>query len=226
MKASWLGLGFLVLSIFGCSGGTDFSGSWKVDLKNIEQSEKFKKQDEMVVQTLLEIYKSMSIEISGNTLIMSGLGKATKCTINNFDADNGVTCEDGETTFGLYKKGDILIMKDGSSDEKSVQLIRSATSPKTAVSSPSVSTDSKSDPRVFVVGKWAGEPGWECSDPIVITSDSVSLGKGQKIPLVIDGDGSVVLEEDGPFLTPNFESNTLVYGGSESGDSFALKKCQ
>jgi len=84
-----------------------------------------------------------------------------------------------------------------------------------------------SDPRVFVIGKWAGEPGWECSDPIVITSDSVSLGKGQqKIPLVIDGDGSVVLEKDGPFLTPNFESNALIYGGSESGDSFALKKCQ
>jgi hypothetical protein len=226
LKRVHLVLGLLISTALGCSGGSDVSGVWTVDLKSVEQWEDFKKEDDKMVKAMvLATYESMSIEINGNVLTMSGLGESTKCNISKFDVDNGVVCEDGETKFGLYKKDNALIMKDGSSNEKSVRLVRSTTKTKSAESALSTTSGSKSDPRVFVVGQWAGEPGWDCSEPIVITPDSVSLGKGQKIPLVIDSDGSVVLDKNGPFLTPDFKANTLIYGGSESGDSFALKRC-
>ena len=85
---------------------------------------------------------------------------------------------------------------------------------------------SKTDPKSFVVGKWADGKD-NCSTPDwVITSQFVTMPSGEKIPLVIDGDGSVVLGKDGPFLTPNFEANTLIYGGSESGDTIVHSKCK
>jgi len=93
--------------------------------------------------------------------------------------------------------------------------------------SENVKSTSKTDPKSFVVGKWAGIPGWECDDPIVITAEFVSLGSGEKkIPLEIDNDGDVVLGANGPYLTPDFKADTLTYGGSESGDSFPLERCK
>lgn len=133
----YLVLSFAIFAAVGCSGGTDVSGLWVVDLKSVEQSEEFKKtDDEMVKEMLIATYRSMSLEIDGKVLTMSGLGESTKCNINNFDVDDGVICADGNTKFGLYRKDNALIMKDGTSNEKSIQLIRSASKAKSSESAP------------------------------------------------------------------------------------------
>ena len=77
------------------------------------------------------------------------------------------------------------------------------------------------------VGKWAGAPMADCSDPVVITAKTVSLEKGKTIPLVLDKEGAIVIEKDGPFLIPSKDGKQLTYANpGGSGDSINLKRCK
>jgi hypothetical protein len=72
-----------------------------------------------------------------------------------------------------------------------------------------VSSCGKEEP--LFIGKWAGEEIADCNDPIVITTKTVSLGKGETIPLALDADGAIILGKDGPFLIPSKDGKQLVY---------------
>ena len=77
------------------------------------------------------------------------------------------------------------------------------------------------------VGKWGGEPIASCDDPIVITTKTVSMEKGKTIPLLLDKEGAIVLEKDGPFLIPSKDGKQLTYSNPNgSGDSIELKQCK
>ncbi len=82
------------------------------------------------------------------------------------------------------------------------------------------------DPKVKpFLGTWAGEPGWSCEEPLIITENSISLEKGKTQPITFDADGSIQIDKEGPYLSINADGKSLTYGGGGSGDSFELTKC-
>jgi len=77
------------------------------------------------------------------------------------------------------------------------------------------------------VGKWAGGPGWVCENPIIITAKTVSMEKEKTIPLVVDKDGTIALDKDGPYLFLDKDGKTLIYSNPNgSGDTFELARCK
>jgi hypothetical protein len=88
-----------------------------------------------------------------------------------------------------------------------------------------VSSCGKEEPTY--IGKWGGQPVADCSDPIVITAKTVSIENGKTMPLVLDKDGAIVLEKNGPFLIPSKDGKKLTYSNPNgSGDIYELERCK